>query len=340
MLAIATNRITGLAPRCLRQHGRQLLHSDQRVSVSRTGTVDSLLRQYHSSRGTSLKATIPRAADYGINMDQNAMMESDMLVTVDINDVLVRPPEEEKAMEATHYCSKKQGHQFGPESPRGVLHRAFSFFLFNSKGEMLLTQRAGSKITFPNVWTNTCCSHPLWGMTPNEVDVVPDAYPQFDGIKHAARRKLKHELGIEMSDIPHSDIVFISRFHYWASDTLTHGPDTPWGEHEVDYILFLQVDDEPTVNANPDEVSQFKYVSLQQLKDMMYEEEYSDLLWSPWFRGIMERGGFDWWEDLEGALEGKYTNPNVTFFDPTPEHVASYNLPTHTRLTGVLEAEE
>ena len=337
MLTIATQRIAGFAPRCLRQQGAQLLNRSTKSAVSETRSTGSMGRLYHRSRRTTLKATVPKGADYGVDMDQNAMMESDMLVTVDINDVLVQSPVEGDA--DSKYCSKKEGHAFGPDSPRGVLHRAFSFFLFNKKGEMLLTQRAGSKITFPNVWTNTCCSHPLWGMTPNEVDVVPDAYPQFDGIKHAARRKLKHELGIEMSDIPHSDIMFISRFHYWASDTITHGPDTPWGEHEVDYILFLQVDDEPEVNANPDEVSHYKYVSLQQLKDMMYEEEYSDLLWSPWFRGIMERGGFDWWEDLEGSMDGKYTNEDVTFFDATPEHFASYNLPTHTRLTGVLEAD-
>lgn len=45
---------------------------------------------------------------------------------------------------------------------QGMLHRAFSVFLFNSKGELLLQQRAPEKITFPEYWTNTCCSHPLY----------------------------------------------------------------------------------------------------------------------------------------------------------------------------------
>jgi isopentenyl-diphosphate delta-isomerase type 1 len=315
-------------------------------------------------------SSVAASTDYGIDMDQDAMMASDMLVTVDIHDRLIVPgppsPSSSSSSDrptiastaattttttatstANSFCSKKQGHSFGVDTPRGVLHRAFSFFLFDQKGEMLLTQRAGTKITFPSVWTNTCCSHPLWGMQPNEVDIVPDAYPQFDGIKHAAIRKVKHELGIASTDIPHANITFISRFHYWASDTLTHGPETPWGEHEVDYILFLQLDDnnnddhhhhqfqELSIHANAEEVSDYKYVSMEELKTMMYGD--NDLLWSPWFRGIMERGGFDWWADLKGALQGKYTNPDILFFDPPPEHVASYNLPSHTRQTGVFE---
>jgi len=43
-----------------------------------------------------------------------------------------------------------------------MLHRAFSVFLFNTKGELLMQQRASEKITFPDYWTNTCCSHPLY----------------------------------------------------------------------------------------------------------------------------------------------------------------------------------
>lgn len=104
---------------------------------------------------------------------------------------------------------------------------------------------------------------------------------------------------------------------------------------EIDYILFLKSssDLEIPVKAHPDEVEDYKYVSIQELKEMMKDP---DILWSPWFLGIMERGGFDWWEDLGGALKGKYTNDQVTFFDPPKEHVAAYNKPCHGRLTGVL----
>ena len=163
------------------------------------------------------------SSNYGQDMNQEEMMESDMLVTVDENDILISAP--------GMSTSKKLAHTFTPNQPRGILHRAFSFFLFDQDNRMLLTKRASSKITFPGVWTNTCCSHPLHGMTPNEVDVVPDAYPHFPGIKHAAIRKLKHELGIEPQYIPHDKITFLSRFHYWAADTVTYGKDAPWGEH-------------------------------------------------------------------------------------------------------------
>lgn len=264
---------------------------------------------------------------YGANMDQTALMETDMLVAVDENDHLI----------PNAVLSKKKGHTFTVETPRATLHRAFSFFLFNSENKLLLTQRAASKITFPNVWTNTVCSHPLYGMQPDEVDVVPDAYPSFPGIKHAAIRKCFHELGIPPTALDHSKIQFLSRFHYWAADCVTYGPNNcPWGEHEVDYILFYQSMADIPVTAAPDEVAAYKYVSIDELKAMMKDPS---LLWSPWFIGIMERGGWDWWANLSESLEGKHTNEKVTFFEPPVEHQASYNLGTHTRTTGVLSKE-
>jgi len=272
----------------------------------------------------SSSAKMSSSTSYGADMDQNALMESDQLVAVDENDHLIPNVE----------LSKKKGHIFNADTPRATLHRAFSFFLFNKDNKLLLTKRAADKITFPNVWTNTVCSHPLSNMTPNEADAVPDAYPQFPGIKHAAIRKCRHELGIEPQYLPHDQIQFISRFHYWAADTVTYGKDSPWGEHEVDYILFFKTDQEVPLVPAPDEVSDYKYVSLQELKDMMAEP---GLLWSPWFCGIMERGGWDWWADLEGSLQGKYTNDKITFFDPPEAHRANYNLPEHTRKTGVLK---
>lgn len=55
----------------------------------------------------------------------------------------------------------EKGHQM-TNINNGMLHRAFSVFLFNQKGELLLQQRSDAKITFPGYWTNTCCSHPLY----------------------------------------------------------------------------------------------------------------------------------------------------------------------------------
>lgn len=64
--------------------------------------------------------------------------------------------------------------RFIPDQPTGQLHRAFSVFLFDLEGRLLLQQRAHSKITFPGVWTNTCCSHQLYGFEPTEVDQPSD----------------------------------------------------------------------------------------------------------------------------------------------------------------------
>jgi isopentenyl-diphosphate delta-isomerase len=273
---------------------------------------------------TSISNAISDDGNYGHDMDQNALMETDMLVAVNEKDELI----------PNAVLSKKEGHTFTFATPRAILHRAFSFFLFNKENKLLLTQRAKTKITFPQVWTNTVCSHPLYGMTPNEADEIPSAYPEMPGIKHAAIRKCQHELGIHAKYIPHGEIQFITRFHYWAADTLTHGSQSPWGEHEIDYILFFKSkQDEIPIRAHKDEVSDYKYVSKSELRTMMQDPK---LRWSPWFLGIMERGGWDWWEALDETLQGKFTNDRITFFDPPPQHVAQYNLPEHTPLTGVL----
>ena len=87
--------------------------------------------------------------------------------------------------------SKYASHRFIPEQPRGLLHRAFSVFLFNADDKLLLQQRASAKITFPSLWTNTCCSHPLHGYSPTEVDEPNDvADGTTPGVKRAAVRKL------------------------------------------------------------------------------------------------------------------------------------------------------
>ncbi|KAI6208693.1 Isopentenyl-diphosphate Delta-isomerase [Aphelenchoides besseyi] len=81
------------------------------------------------------------------------------------------------------------------------LHRAFSVFLFNSRRELLLQERSKSKITFPSVWTNTCCSHPL------HVDDELQKTENFVGIRRAAIRKLAHELNIVGLEANKLDVV-------------------------------------------------------------------------------------------------------------------------------------
>lgn len=104
---------------------------------------------------------------------------------------------------------------------KGLLHRAFSVFLFDpSTGKLLLQKRAPEKITFPNMWTNTCCSHPL---------AIQSEMHGREGAKKAAQRKMEHELGIPADQVPLDKFQFLTRIHYLAPG------DGPWGEHESRY---------------------------------------------------------------------------------------------------------
>ena len=171
----------------------------------------------------------------------------------------------------TGHATKKQSHIFSLSQPRGILHRAFSVFLFDkSTGKLLLQKRAGHKVTFPNVWTNTCCSHPLHGMSPPEVDSESDvAKGQVVGVKRAAVRKLMQELGLDCSanGMGLNDFKYLTRMHYWAADTVTHGERAPWGEHEIDFVLFATCDMEKLkFKANPDEVSDTQWVTRDEVR--------------------------------------------------------------------------
>jgi isopentenyl-diphosphate Delta-isomerase len=105
---------------------------------------------------------------------------------------------------------------------KGLLHRAFSVFLFDDKNKLLLQQRASEKITFPDMWTNTCCSHPLG--IPAETGA--SLQESVAGVKRAAQRKLDHELGIKPEQVPLEKFRFLTRIHYKAPS------DGKWGEHE------------------------------------------------------------------------------------------------------------
>ncbi len=181
-------------------------------------------RNYRKRRGedeigsssSSIKANTdsgPTAKWVGSSMSQDDMMERDTLVIVSDDDLVLGS------------ATKRVGHEFTPLRPRGWLHRAFSVFLFDeSTEELLLQKRASTKITFPNVWTNTCCSHPLHGMDVNEVD-GPESVRDGSvaGAKAGAVRKLEHELGIPLGDLRPERFKFLTRVHYWAADTITHG---------------------------------------------------------------------------------------------------------------------
>lgn len=104
--------------------------------------------------------------------------------------------------------SKFQAHRIDPFTQKAPLHRAFSVFLLKpistlpGEYELLLQQRSQNKLTFPLLWANSCCSHPIEGLGEDTADVVT-------GIVKAARRKLHHELGIPIELVKKHFIVFI-----------------------------------------------------------------------------------------------------------------------------------
>ena len=115
----------------------------------------------------------------------------------------------------------------------GLLHRAFSLFLFNPQTKkLLMQQRATEKITFPDQWTNTCCSHPLH--TTSELGY--DLPTSIAGVKHAAQRKLDHELGIKAAQVPTDDMNFLTRIHYQSPSG-----EGIWGEHESTFFGIIML---------------------------------------------------------------------------------------------------
>lgn len=169
----------------------------------------------------------------------------------------------------------------------GLLHRAFLVFLFDTDNRLLLQQRADEKITFPNMWTNTCCSHPL--CVPSELGATSNLESAIEGAKVAAQRKLEHELGIEALQCALDDFQFLTRIHYKsASGDL-------WGEHEIDYILVLRAKEPIVTKANHNEVRDIRFVSPDELKEMLK----LDLVFTPWFKLICQTFLFEWWGNLD-----------------------------------------
>lgn len=139
---------------------------------------------------------------------------------------------------------------------KGLLHRAFSVFVFNDKNELMLQQRALSKYHSPGLWTNTCCSHQREGESNIE----------------AGKRRLQEEMGFT------TDLKDTMAFIYKAPF------DNGLTEHEFDHILVGNFNDIP--NLNPEEVSAWKWMKLEDVqKDMQtHPERYTE-----WFKIIFDK---------------------------------------------------
>lgn len=129
----------------------------------------------------------------------------------------------------------------------------------------------------------------------NEANTARGAVP---GAVAAAVRKLHHELGIPLSQLTSADFRFLTRLHYCAADVDVRGGRTGWGEHEMDYILFVKAD--VSLSPHADEIQATCYVGPAELKRMMRPD--SGLQWSPWFRIIADNFLFRWWADLDAVL--------------------------------------
>jgi len=138
----------------------------------------------------------------------------------------------------------------------GKLHRAFSILVFNSKGELMLQQRAHNKYHSGGLWTNTCCSHPRPGET--AID--------------AGKRKLVQEMGFDC------DLTYSHKFIYKVE------LDNNLIEHEWDHVLIGFYDGEPILNT--EEALSWKFMGLDALqKDVALNPHH----YTQWFKMILQQ---------------------------------------------------
>ncbi len=145
---------------------------------------------------------------------------------------------------------KMEAHQ------KGVLHRAFSVFIFNDKGELLLQKRASTKYHSAGLWTNTCCSHP---------------YPGEETLA-AAKRRLKEEMGMDALLIHKTSFVYKTKF------------DNGLTEHEFDHVFIGNYNENPVLNE--DEAEEYKWVDLNKVKEDVkkFPQNYTS-----WFKIALEK---------------------------------------------------
>ncbi len=149
-------------------------------------------------------------------------------------------------------CAEKlQAHQNG-----GTLHRAFSIFIFNARGEMLLQRRAPAKYHFAGLWSNACCGHPLWGQP----------------LEEAASARLQFEFGFR------TPLQVVSSFLYRAFDA-----KSGLTEHEFDHVFRGQWDGQP--HPNPEEIDDWKWIEVGLLRAdvALHPQRYT-----PWFQIVLD----------------------------------------------------
>lgn len=148
--------------------------------------------------------------------------------------------------------TKLRAHEDG-----GRLHRAFSVFIFDPAGRMLLQRRAAGKYHFGGLWTNACCSHPRRG----------------EPLRGAARARLRQEFGFD------AELRELFSFVYRAPD-----PESGLTEHEFDHVFYGEFDGEP--RPDPREIDDWKWAGPEELLEDLERNPES---YTPWFRIVARR---------------------------------------------------
>lgn len=165
-------------------------------------------------------------------------MNEEMVILVNEND------------EKLGLMPKLEAHQ------KGILHRAFSVFIFDEKGNLMLQQRALEKYHSPGLWTNTCCSHQRDGETSLE----------------AGRRRLLEEMGFTVPLKETTTFIYKAPF------------DNGLTEHELDHILVGNYEGIPKINN--EEVASWKWMHIEAIKsDIAIQPQ----LYTAWFKIIFEK---------------------------------------------------
>ena len=139
---------------------------------------------------------------------------------------------------------------------KGVLHRAFSVFIFNNDGELMLQRRALTKYHSPGLWTNTCCSHQRDG----ETNII------------SGKRRLNEEMGFDTELFEKTSFIYKAKF------------DNGLTEHEFDHVLVGSYNHSPIINSI--EVDSWKWMSMENVKKDIKDHPDN---YTAWFKIIFEK---------------------------------------------------
>jgi isopentenyl-diphosphate delta-isomerase len=182
--------------------------------------------------------------------NQQVSFDDELLIVVDENDNVL------------DYKDKFTCHQ-----GEGILHRAFSIFIFNDKGEVLIQQRSDQKHLWPGYWSNSCCSHPRKG----------------ENLENAVQRRLAEELGISAS------LEHLFTFQYHARY------DNTGSEREMCAVYIGKSNDK--IAVNPNEIADWKWIKISDLTRELVKNAGQ---YTPWMKMEWERMIIEHWEDIQG----------------------------------------